>query len=82
MSSTGTARKNSTIAPLIPRTTGDRDSRPTPNTAPKMLAVTIEMPAALSVSTRPGSRKFSQAREPTNGFTDSRRADPWLLRPE
>ena len=32
------------------------ESRPMPNTSPKTPAVTIEMPAALSVSIRPGSR--------------------------
>ena len=54
ISSTGTARKNSTTTPLTHRTTRTCDRRPMPKTMPKTMASTMEMAAASSVLTRPG----------------------------
>ena len=56
MISTGTERKNSTTAPQVQRSHRARESRPRPNTIPKMPARTTEMAAALSVAHSPGRR--------------------------
>jgi hypothetical protein len=56
MTSTGIERKTSTTTVHTQRTGATRDIRPMPKTRPKMPARTTEMPAALRVLARPGSR--------------------------
>ncbi len=54
ITSTGTARKNSTISEHSQRTGARSDSRPTPSRMPSTRAVTIEISAACRVLIRPG----------------------------
>jgi hypothetical protein len=56
MISTGTARQNSTIAPLIQRIARFCERRPTPKTNPKAIANATAATAALMVFQMPRSR--------------------------
>ncbi len=71
ISSSGTARKNSTTAPAGTRTHQWSESRPTANTMPNVRDSTMATSAALSVCIRPGRMKLTQVFDSRNGFQSS-----------